>query len=264
MTLIIAHRGFSGKYPENTLLAIRKAIELGVDGVEIDTWVSLDNHAIVIHDPRLNKTTNGTGKVLWKTLAEIKKYRTENGRQEVPVLEEVFPLIKKGVLLNIEVKNMRAARPVAELIKQYNMHDHVLISSGSICALRTMHHELPHVKIAYLFFTHYDPKIGLLVTALAKAFFRITQALIIRNAKLVKAQFVHLSYPFATKNFIKRLHKKGFKVNVWTVNTPALMEKFIKNNVDGIMTNHPDKLKRLLQSKKPKKKKPGILRRLRI
>ena len=257
MVEIIAHRGFSGKYPENTLLAIRKAIEIGVDGVEIDAWISLDNRPVVIHDPRLNRTTNGRGRVLWKTLEEIKKYRTDKRKQEVPSLEEVFPLIRKGTFLNIEIKNMWSARPVADVIKKCEMQGVVLLSSSSLGALRVVQNALPSSKRAYLFYTHYNSRIGVLVTAVAKTFSRITQALIIRNARLAGAEYVHLSYPFATKSFIKRLHKKGFKVNVWTVNTKPLMRKLIKNGIDGIITNNPDLLKSVL-SKKSKKKKLSL------
>jgi glycerophosphoryl diester phosphodiesterase len=262
---IFAHRGFSGKYPENTLLAIRKAVELGVDWIEVDVWLSLDHNVIVLHDKRLNRTTNGKGTVIWKTVDEIKKYKVKNGNQHVPVLEEVFELVKKrSTKVNIEIKNMWAAKPVVELIKKHGMQSKVMVSSGSVNALRIIKKELPSVDTAYLFFITPNTKWNIFVTSLFRLSFRLTHFWVLVHARKSGVQYIHLSYPFATKAFIKKLHKQGYKVNVWTVNTPLLMKKLIKSNVDGIITNHPDKLKRLLIRKKKPKKRPGIIRRLHI
>lgn len=260
MTRIIAHRGFSGKYPENTLLAIKKALDIGVDWVEIDVWITMEDNVIMIHDPTLKRTTNGKGRVFWKTMREIKKYHTKKGNQSIPILEEVFPLIKRGTMLNIELKHMWAARPVANLIEKYNMHNKVLISSGSINALKIMKYTIPSIKTAYIYYTSKHGKWDYFVTSIAKLFSRITHKYILMVAKALRVDYVHLSYPFATTGFIKKLHKEGYKVNIWTVNTSALMKKLIKRKVDGIITNYPDKLKRVIKeieknSKKKSKKK---------
>ncbi len=217
-----------------------------MDSVEIDTWLAMDNNVVVMHDPRLDRTTNGKGRLLWKTLKEIKRYKTKERGQQVPVLEEVFPLIKRGITLNIEVKNMWTARPVADRIKKHHMQGKVIISSCSVNALRIIRQELPSVRTAYLFYTSTHEEIGILITALARTYFRIAQSIIIKNAQSVGASYVNLSYPLTTKKFVQRLHKKGFKVNVWAVNTPALMRKMIRRGVDGIITNRPDKLKKAL------------------
>ncbi|MBN2458736.1 hypothetical protein JXB28_00480 [Candidatus Woesearchaeota archaeon] len=257
MVEVIAHRGFSGKYPENTLLSVKKALELGVDSVEVDVWLSMDNRVVVMHDMTLDRTTNCKGRILWKGLKELKKCRTKERNQPISFLEELFPLANKDpeAYLNIEIKSMWTARPVAELIKKYDMQDRVLVSSVSTNALRMIRHELPSVRIAYIFFNSYSMQFDLLVTALARMNFRLTQWLVIRNAKALKANHVNLSYPFVSKGFIRRLHKQGFKVNVWVVNTPALMKKMIRYGVDGIITDHPDKLKKLLAKASPEQRK---------
>src|SRR4030042_5509925 len=131
MTLVIAHRGFSGKYPENTLLSFKKAVELGVDWIETDVHVSKDHRVIIIHDLDLSRTTTGKGCISSKTLEEIRKYRTKKGQHLVPVLEEVFPLLKKGTVLNIELKSMWVAGLVAELVKKYKVENKVIVSSAS-------------------------------------------------------------------------------------------------------------------------------------
>jgi glycerophosphoryl diester phosphodiesterase len=246
MVLNIAHRGFSGKYPENTLLAIRKAVEMGVDFVEIDTWLSIDHQVFVIHDNKLGRTTNGRGLVTRKTSDQIRKYCIKNGSHKIPLLEEVFPLIKKGTKINIEIKSVFAAKPVAELIKKHNMQGKVMVSSGSILALQLIKNEIPSIKTAYIFFVSSNYKWDYLVTSIAKLSFKLTHFYVMMLAKSAKVDYVNISYPFSTRKFIKKLHNKGFKVGVWTVNTRPLMKKLIKNGVDSIITNRPDILKKVI------------------
>ncbi|MBN2051949.1 hypothetical protein JW756_00420 [Candidatus Woesearchaeota archaeon] len=260
MTHIIAHRGFSGKYPENTLLAIRKAVELGVDWIEIDVWLTSDHNMVVIHDHKLNRTTAGKGWILKKPFSEIRKYKIEGSNEKIPSLEEVLNMMKKSnVRLNIEIKNVWAAKPVVEMIKKHNIQSKVMVSSSSIFALKIVRREMPSLKTAYIFFTSSNAKWGVFVTLLAKLFSQLTQRIIIKTAKSLKVDYVHPSYPFAVNGFIKKLKKHGFKVNVWTVNTKPLMRKVIKKGVDGIITNHPDQLKAVL-SEKPKTRKIGLRR----
>jgi glycerophosphoryl diester phosphodiesterase len=246
MVLNIAHRGFSGKYPENTLLAIKKAVEMGVDFVEIDTWLSIDHQVFVIHDNKLGRTTNGKGAVTRKTCEQIRKYRIKNSSHKIPLLEEVFPLIKKGTKINIEIKNVFAAKPVAELIKKHNMQGKVMVSSGSILALQLIKNEIPSIKTAYIFFVSSNYKWDYFVTSIAKLSFKLTHFYVMMLAKSAKVDYVNISYPFSTRKFIKKLHNKGFKVGVWTVNTRPLMKKLIKNGADSIITNRPDILKKVI------------------
>lgn len=257
MALIIAHRGFSGRYPENTLLAIKKAVELGVDWVEIDVWLSLDHRVFVFHNARLDRKTNCSGRIMWKTYKDIRKCRIKKTNQKIPVLEEVFPLIKKKTKLNIEIKSVWAAKPVAELIKKHKMRGRVVISSNDVKALRIIKSELPSVKTALLFVNYPHIRWDAFVLPLSKLLFRLVQSVVLFLAESAKADKVNISYLFATKQFIKRLHKKGYRVNVWTVNTRALMKKLINRGVDGLITNYPDKLKRVINemNNNPKKKR---------
>ncbi len=246
MVLNVAHRGFSGRYPENTLLSIEKAIELGVDYVEIDTWLSPDHEVLVIHDRKLSRTTNGRGVITKKTCSQIRKYRIKNGGYRIPLLQEVFPLLKKRTKLNIEIKNMWAAKPVADLIKKYKMQNKVMVSSGNVLALQVIKKELPSLETAYVFFVSSNYKWDYFVTSIAKLSFKLTHFYVIMLAKNAKADYVNLSYPFSTKKFIRKLHKKGFKVGVWTVNTKPLMKQLIKHKADSIITNRPDVLKKVI------------------
>ena len=108
---IFAHRGFSSQYPENTMIAFRKALEAHADGIEMDARLTADGRIVIMHDPTVDRTTNGTGKVRDLTLAEIRALDAgvkkgmvfENER--VPMLEEVFAELGGKLLLNIELCN---------------------------------------------------------------------------------------------------------------------------------------------------------------
>ena len=111
MTKNFAHRGYSGKYPENTLLAFEKALEAGCDGIELDVHLSSDGEVVIIHDELVDRTTDGTGLVGSHTLAQLKTldasagFRGVYGRNEIPTLREYFELVKeKDVGTNIELK----------------------------------------------------------------------------------------------------------------------------------------------------------------
>ena len=109
--LNIAHRGFSGKYPENTLLAFQKGIEAGADGFEFDTHLTKDGEIVIIHDERLDRTTNAQGFVKDYTLEELRKVDAskpfpECGFCGIPTLLEYFELIRcRNLITNIELKN---------------------------------------------------------------------------------------------------------------------------------------------------------------
>ena len=140
--LIFAHRGFSSKYPENTMTAFRKALEVHADGIEMDARLTVDGQIVIMHDPTVDRTTNGKGKVRDLTLAEIlsldagakKGMVFENER--VPMLEQVFSEFGRKLLLNIELCNYEEldgrtlADAVVELIEKYDLVDSVIISSA--------------------------------------------------------------------------------------------------------------------------------------
>jgi len=108
----IGHRGASGYEPENTLIAFEKAIELNVDGIELDVHLCSDGELIVIHDETIDRTTNGKGVVNKFTALELKKYG-------IPTLIEVFDLVNRRCFINIELKGIETAKPVNDLINHY-------------------------------------------------------------------------------------------------------------------------------------------------
>lgn len=135
-----AHRGFKGKYPENTMLAFKKAIEAGADGIEFDVHLSKDGEIVIIHDEILERTTDGSGLVGEKTLAQLKKLNASKGYpdcqvQRILTLSEYFDFAKDyDIITNIELKTSIIDYPgieekVYKVIKEYNLADKVIISS---------------------------------------------------------------------------------------------------------------------------------------
>ncbi len=135
-----AHRGFKGKYPENTMLAFNKAIEAGADGIEFDVHLSKDGEIVIIHDETLERTTDGSGLVGEKTLDQLKNLNASKAYpdyqvQRILTLSEYFDFAKDyDIITNIELKTSIIDYPgieekVYKVIKEYNLAEKVIISS---------------------------------------------------------------------------------------------------------------------------------------
>lgn len=224
--LKIGHRGAQGYAPENTLKSIRKALELGVDMVEIDVHSCRDPQIIVIHDEKLERTTNGSGYVRQKTLAYIKSLNAGEGEQ-VPTLTEVLDLIDKRVAVNIELKGKFTLHPVLKVIDHYVQqkgwsYDHFIVSTFMRKKLKRLAKMHPKVRI------------GALVAYHPFGF--------IKFAKRIKAFSVHLNAKLADPKIIRDAKMNGLKVYVWTVNEKDDIERLKKLGVDGIFSDFPDRI----------------------
>lgn len=134
MITILGHRGFSSAYPENTLIAFKKAIEAGADGVELDVWLTRDGKVIIMHDETIDRTSDMSGRQKEMTLEELRKADVGGG-ERIPTLEEVFEVLPEDAMVNVELKDREAAREVARLVKSNNP-ERVLVSSFDVEALR--------------------------------------------------------------------------------------------------------------------------------
>lgn len=224
--LTIAHRGASGYEPENTLIAFEKAINLNADGIELDVHLSADGKLIVIHDEKIDRTTNGKGAVNKKSLKELKTFRIENS-QEIPTLIEVFHLVNKRCFINIELKGVGTAKTVVELIQEYISdknwnHTHFLVSSFDWKMLEEVHLLDPKIRI------------GVLTEK------SIEDALIF--AKKTKAFSIHPDYKLLSKENVALMKQNHFEVYPWTVNSKEEIQNIKLFNVNGIISNFPDKL----------------------
>lgn len=224
--LKIGHRGAKGHAPENTLISFQKAMDLGVDGIELDVHLTSDEQLICLHDDTLDRTTSGTGLVSTFTLIELKAFRIDT-LHEIPTLQEVLNLIDEKIFLNIELKGKNTAKPVSDLIEYYVSeknwnYDHFIVSSFDWNALQEIRSLNPNIAIGVL--TQTD------------------LALAIGFADFIKAKSVHPYFHLLTNENTELMQQKGFQVFPWTVNELEDLQKIKSFKVDGIISDFPDRI----------------------
>ena len=224
--LKIAHRGASGYEPENTLIAFQKALELKADGIELDVHLSSDGKIVVIHDETIDRTTKGKGEVNQMTLNQLKSFRIDT-TNEIPTLIEVLDLVNKHCIINIELKGIGTAKPVFDLLTQYIQdknwdYDDFYISSFDCNMLEE--------------FQNYDSKfrLGILTEESAES--------ALAFAKKIKAFSINPDYQLLNKENVALMQKEGFAIFPWTVNSDEAIQEIKTLNVNGIISNFPDKL----------------------
>lgn len=231
---IIAHRGYSGLYPENTLSAIRAAVDAGADMVEIDVQLTKDNVLVVMHDSSVYRTTNGSGLVKDLTLEQIRaldagsKFGPQFAGERVPTLEEALDAVHGKAMLNIEVKNAGtegARRHVAEqittLLERKNYASHVQVMAFDADFMREMRLKAPKVSMALLAISNpFNTKL--------------------RQASKLGMDGLNLLHSTVSQDEVKDIHKAGLRTHVYTVNRTNSMLKALRRGVDGLITDHPD------------------------
>lgn len=240
--IVMAHRGASGYEPENTLASFRKAVELKADFIELDVHLTKDKKIIVMHDHKLNRTTNGKGKIDTYDFSEIKKFKTKDKQLEIPLLKDALKELKGEIGFNIEIKEKESALLIGQLLKDLNLEDSAIISSDDIVGLIEIKKKWSKLKTAIIYRTTNPEIYGKIVIFIMNIFPFIARKIIISKAKRAGCNFIHLHYSLASKKLVDSIHKEGFKVNVWTVNNKKEIEKMKKVGVDGIISNYPNRV----------------------
>jgi glycerophosphoryl diester phosphodiesterase len=225
MPIVIAHRGDSSHALENSLEALRLALFLSVDMVEIDIRKSMDNALYVMHDRHTGRTADKNVDIEQSKSNEVSRIKLKNG-EPIPTLKDVLSLFTKNVGLNLEIKSEGAGRLTAEQLRDSGYRGPVLISSfleNEILAVRGV---APFISTSGIFDTF------------------TMQNLTAYRAK--RYSLISLRKKTVSRELITACHDQGIKVYVWTVDDEADMEKFITWRVDGIYTNKPSVLKELL------------------
>ena len=222
----IGHRGAMGYEPENTLLSFKKALELGVDAIELDVYACKTGELVVIHDDKVDRTSNGKGYVIEKTFDELRALDAGKG-EKIPTLSEVLDLVNRKVKVNIELKGVGTAKPVSNLIKDYVDNkgwnfDDFIVSSFNHYELKEFGELSPNIKI------------GALIVGIPIGFAEFAEKL--------NAHSVNLCVEFINQEFVDDAHKRGMKVYVWTVNDADEIRRMKSLGIDGIFSNFPDRL----------------------
>lgn len=236
-----AHRGASGVYPENTLLAFKEAIKMQSDGIELDVHLTKDGEIVVCHDETIDRTSNGKGYIKDYTLEELRQFNFNQknpflGFEPIPTIQEVIDLIKPtDLLLNIELKTNiffyeGIEKKIVDLIRKEKMKQRVIISSFNHYSIIQVRKLNKKIKTAFLYM---DSPIGMAdyakkhsVNALHPALYNIQYEKEIRAAK-----------------------KDKLEINVWGVHLPEHVLACIDADVDGIFTDYPDKTMEVINSK---------------
>jgi len=235
---IIAHRGWSALAPENTLAAFRAAIEVGADGIELDVQLSKDGHVVVIHDEKLDRTTNGSGPVADHTLAELSEldaggwFAPKYAGEPLPTLAAVFDLVRDTAwngIINVELKTSGVPYPgiekaVVDLIRSYGLSEQVLISSFNHYSLAETTRIAPEIKTAILYTTQlYKPW---------------------EYAKGFGCAALHPRRQPGMERLVAGAKEAGLAVNVWTINSTQHADELAEAGVTGLITDVPDELLR--------------------
>ncbi|GAB3062795.1 glycerophosphodiester phosphodiesterase [Salinicoccus sesuvii] len=239
-TKIYGHRGAMGEYPENTMLAFKKAIAAGVDGLEIDVHLSRDGEVVVIHDEYVNRTTDGYGAVKDMDLRALKLLSagsefealdnydpTTWTSEQIPTLDEVLNLVEYyGIELNIELKTNvfeyeGIEQRVHEIVADHNYLDKVIYSSFHMPSILRMKAIYPEARIAWL-----TDKVPLWP---------------IDHMEELALEALHISYK-AILRYPGRISGIEDRIRVWTVNETTDARKLIDHGVETLMTNYPERM----------------------
>ena len=222
--LKIGHRGAKGYEAENTLASFAKAIELKVDAIELDVHNSSDGEIMVIHDTTINRTTSKTGFVSDYSASELKQLG-------IPTLEEVIQFVDNRVIINIEIKEVSATPKVLQLIEKSVTEQHWKYNQFQISSF--IWEALEEVSQ----YCHSN-KIKISTGVLTEASIKKALAFAIQ----IKAHSINPYFKLLNAENVTLLHSNGFKIYTWTVNTPEDLI-FVKSlNVDGIISDFPDRI----------------------
>ena len=225
--LNIGHRGAKGHVAENTIASIKKAIELGADGIEIDVFRCLTGEIVLFHDKTLDNLSNGTGYIEEKSLSELKELNILGSKHSIPTLEEVIKSIGKEVFLNIELKGSDTSKGSLEMVNKYVKSgkiklSNILFSSFNWNELVKLRNLDSDVKIALI--TGEDPMDA------------------ISPALTLNAIAINPNYKKLNKDNVQKIFSSGLKIYTWTVNNKLDIIKVKSLKVNGIITDFPERI----------------------
>ncbi|MEN8790454.1 MAG: glycerophosphodiester phosphodiesterase [Flavobacteriaceae bacterium] len=224
--LVIGHRGAMGYETENTLASVQKALDLGVDMIEIDVFRIRSGEIVVFHDKTVDRLSNGGGKIEEYDIVGVKGL-TLKGNHKIPQIQDVLRLVDKKTMLNIELKGADTADRTNFIIGRYIENndwtlDQFLISSFNWQELSDIRKMNKEIAIAVL--VEGDPLKAIPV------------------AQELNAVAINPDYKMLNQDNIDAIQKAGFKVYTWTVNDPEEIEKLKKMGVDGIISDYPERI----------------------
>ncbi len=231
--VLIAHRGYNARYPENTLASFEAALNSGAEMIELDITLSRDRSMVVIHDDTLNRTSNGKGAVSDFTVDELKYldagswFDTKFAAEKIPTLVEVLEKVNRRAVVNIEIKSSAFEDPapidaienqVTALVRKMNLLDSVIISSFEVRFLERIAAKNPSLAL------------GLISNKPA-------EASTAKKLKRMGAYSWHAWHEILTAEQVDSMHAAGLKVFSFTVNEPQILQRLSEMSIDGVFTD---------------------------
>ena len=230
---VMAHRGYSGKYPENTMLAFEEAAKTGADGIELDVQLTKDGQVVVIHDERIDRTTDGSGWVKDYTYEELKKFNAARvkgdqfGFQPIPSFEEYCVWAKnQSLFTNVELKTSIIYYPEIEektiaLIRKYGLEDRIILSSFNNASIVLCRQSDETIAGGFLVEKYVD-NAGV-------------------YARTCYVQYYHPNLEYLKEEHVRSCSQNGIGLNVWPLIEEEDMRRMKKWGVNSIITNYPDR-----------------------
>jgi glycerophosphoryl diester phosphodiesterase len=229
--VVVAHRGASGRMPENTFPSFELAVESKADMIELDVHPCKTGELVVMHDETVDRTTDGSGMIVEKPLEEIRKLnaaaKSSLGRREpVPTFGEVLERFASRIPMAVEVKHGSSVYPgvekkVVQMLKEYGAEDKVELMSFDLDCLLNLKREDPTLKTGFIF-------IGNMASF----------------ADILKGQVdaLHGRWNFVSREQVVRARKGGFPTFLWTVDSPADIRQALKLGADGVVSDYPERV----------------------
>ena len=227
-TLSIGHRGAKGYVAENTYESISKAIQLGVDGIEIDVFKCASGELVLFHDKNLKELTGKSGLIENLTINELEQFLVQE-KYKIPTLKDVLTRIERPLFVNIELKGLNTAQATSTIITDISTStswslEHFIVSSfnwDELELFRSIDKNTP---------------VGVLVSKSMS----VNEA--IEFGKKINAQAIHPNFKLLNDKTIKKIKNNGFKIYTWTVNNEHDINFMKKLKVDGIISDYPDRI----------------------
>ncbi|MFF8427263.1 MULTISPECIES: glycerophosphodiester phosphodiesterase [unclassified Streptomyces] len=236
--IAFAHRGGAADGLENTVAQFRRAVDLGYRYIETDVHTTADGKLVAFHDSTLDRVTDGAGRIAdlpWRDVANARV----GGREPVPLFEELLESFPE-VRWNVDLKAEPALRPFLELIERTNAWDRVCV--GSFSEARVLRAQrLAGPRLATSFGTRGVLSLRLRSWGLP--------ASVRRSAVAAQVPEAQSGVPVVDERFVRAAHALGLQVHVWTINEPERMHRLLELGVDGIMTDHIDTLRKVMEDR---------------
>ena len=236
--LAFAHRGGAADGVENTAAQFRRAVELGYRYIETDVHATADGRLVAFHDTTLDRVTDGAGRIADLPWSEVRRARV-GGREPVPLFEELLETFPE-VRWNIDIKAEPALRPLLDLLERTGAWDRVCV--GSFSEARVLRAQrLAGPRLATSFGTRGVLSLRLRSWGLPAA--------VRRSAVAAQVPEAQSGVPVVDARFVRAAHARGLHVHVWRVNDPERMHRLLDLGVDGIMTDHIDTLRKVMEER---------------